>query len=197
VTEVSDSRAGIPILSFGTLAEWEGWLAAEHANASGLWLKIAKKGSPMVTVGYAQALQGALCFGWIDGQKASHDEHFWLQRFTPRKARSRWSKINREAALALIEAGRMRPAGLAQVQAAQADGRWEDAYGGQRAATVPEDLEWALQQNEPARVFFETLKGANRYAIIYRIGEAKRADTRARRIERFVAMLARGETIHG
>lgn len=194
---MSDSRAGIAILSFGALAEWEGWLAAEHANASGLWLKIAKKGSPIVTISYAQALQGALCFGWIDGQKASYDEHFWLQRFTPRKARSRWSKINRDAALALIEAGRMRPAGLAQVQAAQADGRWEDAYAGQRAAIVPEDLQRALQQNEPARVFFETLKGANRYAIIYRIGEAKRADTRARRIERFVAMLARGETIHG
>jgi uncharacterized protein YdeI (YjbR/CyaY-like superfamily) len=197
VTGVIDSRAGIPIRSFATPAQWEQWLTAEHATASALWLKIAKKGSPEATISYAQALRCALCFGWIDGQKAAFDEHFWLQRFTPRKARSRWSKINRDAAIELIEAGVMRPAGLEQVQAAKDDGRWEDAYEGQREAAVPEDLKRALQENEAARVFFERLKGANRYAIIYRIGEAKRPDTRVRRIERYVAMLARGETIHG
>jgi uncharacterized protein YdeI (YjbR/CyaY-like superfamily) len=194
---VTDGPAEMQILSFSTLAEWERWLEAEHATACGLWLKIAKKGSESTTINYAQALQVALCFGWIDGQKAAHDEHFWLQRFTPRRAKSRWSKINREAAIKLIDDGRMRPAGLQQVRAAQDDGRWEAAYEGQRAAAVPEDLQRALGENEPARLFFATLEGANRYAILYRIEQAKRADTRARRIERFVAMLARGETIHG
>jgi uncharacterized protein YdeI (YjbR/CyaY-like superfamily) len=194
---VTDDTTDLPILSFSTLAEWEKWLDSEHETAPGLWLKIAKNGSPSTTISYQQALLLALCFGWIDGQKARCDEHFWLQRFTPRKARSRWSKRNREAAMGLIEAGRMRPAGQRQVEAAKDDGRWENAYEGQRAATVPEDLKLALQENESAGAFFATLRGANRYAILYRIEEAKRADTRAQRIERFVAMLARGETIHG
>ena len=144
---MTDGPAEMQILSFSTLAEWERWLEAEHATACGLWLKIAKKGSESTTINYAQALQVALCFGWIDGQKAAHDEHFWLQRFTPRRAKSRWSKINREAAIKLIDDGRMRPAGLQQVRAAQDDGRWEAAYEGQRAAAVPEDLQRALGEN--------------------------------------------------
>jgi uncharacterized protein YdeI (YjbR/CyaY-like superfamily) len=194
---MADSRGDLPLLSFPTTAAWETWLEAEHSSAAGLWLKIAKRDSQATTVNYAQALEIALCFGWIDGQKAAYDEHFWLQRFTPRKARSRWSKINRETATRLLEEGRVRAAGLAQIQAAKDDGRWAAAYEGQRVARVPEDLQRALEANAPAQDFFATLKGANRYAILYRINDAKRADTRARRIERFVEMLARGETIHG
>jgi uncharacterized protein YdeI (YjbR/CyaY-like superfamily) len=144
----------------------------------------------------AEAVEVALCFGWIDGQVARHDADWFLQRYTPRRRQSRWSRINRERALALIAAGRMRSAGLAQVEAARADGRWEAAYAGQRTATVPDDLRAALDANPAAAAFFATLRGANRYAILYRVQDAKRPETRARRIDRFVAMLARGETLH-
>lgn len=186
----------LPILPFASADEWESWLEAEHASAAGVWLKIAKKDTGIATVTYAEALDVALCFGWIDGQRRGFDATWFLQRFTPRKPRGNWSKINTEHVARLLAAGRMRPAGLAQVEAARADGRWAAAYDGQRTATVPPDLQQALDANPEAAAFFATLRGANRYAVIYRVQGAKRAETRARRIERFVAMLARGETLH-
>ena len=186
----------LPILPFASAAAWEAWLEAEHTRAAGVWLQIAKKDTGIATVTYAQALEVALCFGWIDGQKRGFDATWFLQRFTPRKRGSRWSKINTGHAERLIAAGRMRPAGLAQVEAARADGRWEAAYHGQSSAAVPPDLQAALDANPQAAAFFATLRGANRYAILYRVQDAKRPETRRRRIERFVAMLERGETLH-
>ncbi|HEY8021925.1 MAG TPA: YdeI/OmpD-associated family protein [Thermoanaerobaculia bacterium] len=176
--------------------EWAAWLAAHHASSKGVRLRIAKKGAATATVSYAEALEAALCYGWIDGQKGRLDDDFWLQRFTPRKPGSKWSQINRAKAVSLIEAGEMKPAGLREVERAKADGRWDAAYAGQRAATVPEDLQRALDENARARAFFTTLNSVNRYAILYRVQEAKRPETRARRIEKFVAMLARHETLH-
>jgi uncharacterized protein YdeI (YjbR/CyaY-like superfamily) len=186
----------LPVLGFADPAAWESWLAAEHGRSAGVWLKIPRKGSGRPGIGYADALEVALCFGWIDGQKGRLDDDYWLQRFTPRRPGSRWSKINTDKAAALIEAGRMRPAGQREVDLARADGRWDAAYAGQRAITVPPDLERELAANDAARAFFATLSGANRYAILYRIGAATRPQTRARRIARYVAMLAAGETIH-
>jgi len=159
-------------------------------------MKLAKKGTGVTTVTYDEALEVALCFGWIDAQVKRFDETYYLQRFTPRRARSRWSRRNRELAERLVAAGKMRPPGLAQVEAAKADGRWDAAYDGSASAAVPEDLERALARNRRARAFFATLSSQNRYAILYRIQEAKRPETRAGRIARFVEMLARGETLH-
>jgi uncharacterized protein YdeI (YjbR/CyaY-like superfamily) len=187
---------GLPVMSFAAAVAWEEWLADQHGASSGIWMKLAKKGGGAETVTYAQAVEVALCFGWIDGRKGALDEVHWLQRFTPRGTRSKWSRINRDKAQELIGAGRMHPAGLRQVELAQADGRWEAAYEGQRTMTVPPDLEQALAQNEAARAFFVTLNGANRYAILYRVGDAKRPETRARRIATYVAMLAEQKTIH-
>jgi uncharacterized protein YdeI (YjbR/CyaY-like superfamily) len=189
-------RGGLQVLRFTSQPEWESWLGDNHERFAGVWLKLVKRGCRERGVSYAEAVEGALMFGWIDGQGAPLDERFWLQRFTPRKPRSRWSQINRGKALALIDAGRMMPAGLAEVKRAQADGRWEAAYAGQRTASVPEELQRALDSDPQASAFFATLDSANRYAIIYRVNEAKRAETRARRIEKFVAMLRAGETIH-
>lgn len=187
----------LPILSFESAADLEEWLEANHESAAGLWVRFAKKGTGLASVSFPEALDLALCFGWIDSQRRGIDETHYLQRFTPRRPRGRWSRINRDRAEELIAAGRMRPAGLAQVEAARADGRWEAAYEGQRSATVPDDLRAALDGNPAAREAFEGLDSANRYAIIYRLGEAKRAETRERRLRRFVAMLERGERIHG
>ncbi len=192
---MSEKRA-LPVLSFAAVPEWEEWLGEHHDASGGLWLKIAKKGSGITTISYAEALDGALCFGWIDGQKAAFDERFWLQRFTPRGPRSKWSRINRDRAEQLAREGRMKPAGLAQVERARADGRWELAYEGQRRATVPEDLQRALDLNPRARAFFETLDNGNRYAILYRVHDAKRPETRARRIAQYIAMLAEQRKIH-
>jgi len=186
----------LPILLFATPAELEAWLERNHDSSEGLWLKLAKKGVEPPSVTYAEALELALCFGWIDSQKRGHDERHFLQRFTPRRPRGRWSKINREKAEALIEAGAMRPPGLAEVKAARGDGRWEAAYAGARAATVPDDLRRELAANPAAREAFEALDGANRYAIIYRLEEAKRPETRKRRLHKFLAMLERGEKPH-
>jgi len=186
----------LPILLFADPVALEEWLEA-NGDADGLWLKIAKKGSEVSSVDYAEALEVAICFGWIDSQKRGLDEQFFLQRFTPRRPRGRWSQINREKAEALIEAGRMRQAGLAEVEAAKADGRWEDAYAGQRNAEVPADLQEELDARPAARAFFAELDSANRYAIVYRLGEAKRPETRQRRLQKFVEMLERGEKIHG
>jgi len=190
------ARSDLPVLGFADAAAWESWLARQHASFPGVWLKIAKKGSGATGVSYPEALEVALCYGWIDGQKGTLDGEYWLQRFTPRKPGSRWSKINTEKAGELIEAGRMRPAGMREVGLARQDGRWDAAYAGQRSAAVPEDLERALAGNEAARAFFATLSSVNRYAILYRIGEAKRPETRARRIAKYVAMLAAHETIY-
>ena len=187
----------LPVLAFSDAATWERWLAERDAAAPGVWLKIAKKGSGIPTVTYSEALDVALCHGWIDGQKGSFDTAYFLQRFTPRRPGSRWSKINVDRVAALTAAGRMAPAGLRQVELAQADGRWETAYDGQRSASVPPDLVTALAANPVAQAFFDGLTGANRYAILYRVGEAKRPATRAARIEKYVAMLAEGKSIHG
>jgi uncharacterized protein YdeI (YjbR/CyaY-like superfamily) len=189
-------RDGLPIVTFLSPDEWEAWLEDEHATSAGVWLKIAKKGSGRWSVSYDEALDVALAYGWIDGQKGRFDDDHWLQRFTPRKPRSRWSKINCARAGALVASGRMRPPGLAEVKRAQADGRWEAAYEGQRTATVPEDLQRALDENPVAAEFFAGLKGANRYAILYRVNDAKRPETRARRIAQYVAMLAEHRTLH-
>jgi uncharacterized protein YdeI (YjbR/CyaY-like superfamily) len=161
-----------------------------------VWLEIAKGGATTASVTYAEAIEVALGYGWIDGQKAAGDEQHWLQRFTPRTPRSRWSKINREKATDLIARGEMQPAGLREVEAAQADGRWERAYAGQRTMEVPDDLRAALKRNARARAFFETLDGTNRYAILYRIHDAKKPETRRARIEKFVTMLEEHRTIH-
>ena len=186
----------LPVMTFESTDAWDTWLAAHHADSPGLWLKIAKKGAAGRTVSYSDALDVALCHGWIDGQKGRHDDEYWLQRFTPRKPGSNWSKINTERAAALIASGRMRPAGLREVERAQADGRWEQAYESQSRVTVPEDLARALAANERARAFFATLDSANRYAILYRIGTAKKPETRAKRIDTFVTMLSEHKKIH-
>lgn len=185
------------ILPFASAGQFEKWLGEHHADTpDGLWLKIAKRESGIPTVTYAEALDIALCFGWIDGQKDSLDEAWWLQRFTPRRARSRWSKVNTQKAAALIEQGRMRPPGLAEVDKAKADGRWERAYDGWSAAEIPDDLQAAFDATPAAAEFFATLDGRNRFAVLYRIQDAKRPQTRAARIEKFVGMLSRGEKIH-
>lgn len=186
----------LPILGFANAQEWENWLAEHHEEQAGIWLKIAKKGATTPSLSYAEALEGALCYGWIDGQKAALDEAYWLQKFTPRRAKSIWSQINCDKASALIEQGRMQPAGLRQVELARADGRWDAAYASQRSATVPDDLQAALDQHPQARDFFLTLNSVNRYAIIFRVQSAKKAETRAARIQKFVDMLARGEKIY-
>lgn len=187
----------LPVLTFSSQAAFQAWLAENHESAPGLWLKIAKKGSGHSSVDYAQALEVALCYGWIDGQKASFDEEYWLQRFTPRGPRSRWSRINRGKAEALEASGAMRPAGQAQVDAARADGRWDAAYPGARTATVPQDLAAALAANPVALAFFEALDSGNRFAILYRVQDAKKPETRARRVAHYVAMLAEGQKLHG
>lgn len=186
----------LPTVSFESTNAWDAWLTAHHADSPGLWLKIAKKGSAGRSISYSDALDVALCHGWIDGQKGRLDDEYWLQRFTPRKPGSKWSKINTERAAALIASGRMRPAGLHQVERAQADGRWEQAYESQSRVTVPEDLARALAANQRARAFFASLDSTNRYAILYRIGTTKRPETRAKRIDAFVAMLSEHKKIH-
>ena len=191
-----DTKQGLPVLSFSSQKEWEEWLDKHHQPSKGLWLKIAKKGAETATVSYAEALDAALCYGWIDGQKGALDDRFWLQKFTPRGPKSTWSKVNREKAQALIQAGRMKPAGLAAIEQAQQDGRWERAYESQSKATVPEDFQRELDRNPEAAAFFATLESYNRYAILYRIQEAKKPETRAKRIEKFIGMLKRGEKVH-
>jgi len=183
-------------VELATQAAWETWLEAHHADERGVWLKFAKKGTGVTTVDYGQALDVALCFGWIDGQTSRLDETYYLQRFTPRTKRSKWSKINRDHVARLTKARRMRPAGKAAVEAAKADGRWDAAYDPASRATVPDDLQAELDRNAKAAAFFATLSGSNRYAILYRIQDAKRPETRARRIAKFVGMLERGETVH-
>jgi len=185
-----------PVLVFEDAAAWDAWLAGNHESSGGVQLKIAKKGTGIASVAYPEVLDVAISYGWIDGVRKSLDETHFLQRFVPRRPRSRWSKINREKAESLIATGRMKPAGLREVELAKGDGRWDAAYEGQRAATVPGDLQAALDANPAAREFFTTLNSQNRYAVLYRVQEAKRPETRARRIAKFVDMLARGEKLH-
>lgn len=177
-------------------AAWSRWLQRHHASSPGVWMRLSKKGAPEPSVGYAQALEEALCWGWIDARKQSAGEHHWLQRWTPRGPRSLWSKVNREKATRLIDEGRMQPAGLREVERAKADGRWDRAYDSPGRSSVPPDLQAALDASPEAARFFETLNSANRYAVLWRIQTAKRADTRARRIEQCLQMLRRGETFH-
>lgn len=184
------------IIEFSSAAELQEWLSRNYASSSGFWLKLKKNAAGEDVLTYAQALDVALCYGWIDGQKGKLDDAYWLQRFTPRSARSRWSKVNREKVAALIEQGRMEPPGIAEVERAKADGRWEAAYAGAKSATVPDDLARALEANPAAAEFFKTLDSQNRYSILYRVQDAKRPETRAQRIEKYVSMLANHEKIH-
>jgi uncharacterized protein YdeI (YjbR/CyaY-like superfamily) len=185
----------LPLLPFKTQRAFGSWLKKNHAQSPGLWLKLAKKGAnPSVT--YAQALEEALCYGWIDGQKNPFDEHWWLQKFTPRGPRSIWSKINRDKALALIAAGLMQPAGLAAIEAAKKNGRWEAAYDSQRTAALPDDFQAELDRRPKAKAFYATLNSVNRYAIIFRLSSAKKPETRARRMQQFIDMLENGEKLY-
>lgn len=190
------ARDDLPVLAFPSAQAWETWLV-EHADDSpGVWLKLAKKGCPTPSVTYAEAVRAALRFGWVDSKRVALDAQWFLQRFTRRGPRSPWSAINREAAERLMAEGLMEPAGLAAVKAAKANGRWDSAYAGQRTATVPDDLQAALDAEPAAAEFFATLTGVKRYAVLYRVQDAKRPETRARRIEQFVQMLARGQTLN-
>lgn len=177
-------------------ASWARWLKRHHASAAGVWLRIAKKDSGIASIDHPAALEEALCWGWIDGQRKSDDAQYFLQRFTPRTKRSTWSQINRAKVLKLIEEGRMQPAGHAEIERAKADGRWDAAYEGVAAATVPPDLQAALDANKKAAKFFATLDSRNRFAVLFRTQGAKKPETRARRIAQFVEMLAKGEKIH-
>ena len=183
-----------PTVTFASASEWRAWLEEHHAAPAGVWLKIAKKGRGIETVTHAEALEEALCFGWIDAVRHAHDEDYFLQRFVPRRPKSKWSQVNRDKVLALTGAGRMHPAGLAEVERAKADGRWDAAYAPQSQATVPDDLQAELDARPKAKAAFATLKSQNRYAILYRLRDAKRPETRARRLQQFVEMLERGET---
>ncbi|MBW8745255.1 MAG: YdeI/OmpD-associated family protein [Sphingomonas sp.] len=191
-----ENRAGLPILAFADAAAFEDWLRQSPADSPGLWLKLAKDGSGHACLSKAEAIDAALCHGWIDGQLNPYDAHWWLIRFTPRTPRSKWSQKNRERAEQLIAQGRLSAQGLAAVDAARADGRWDAAYASASRAENPADLQAALDANPVAAAFFATLTGANRYAVLYRIGAVKRAETRARKIADFVAMLERHETLH-
>lgn len=188
--------AKAPARLFKDQAAWAEWLAKNHAKPAGLWLRIAKKDCGLNSISYPEALEVALCYGWIDGQKLPENERTWLQRFVPRSEKSIWSKINREKALALIKNGRMQPAGIEAVNRAKANGRWDSAYDSPSRATVPEDLAAALAGSPRATEFFQTLNGANRYAILFRIQNVKKAETRARKIVQFIAMLERHEKLH-
>ena len=193
---IAEVKCELPVKAFPTLRVWEAWLAKQPATSKGLWLKLAKKSAKSASVSRAEAIDGALCHGWIDGQLDKFDDDWWLVRFTPRKPGSKWSEKNRDRALVLIREKRMAASGLREIEQAKADGRWDVAYAPQSKATVPDDLEKALAKNKNARSFFATLDSANRYAILYRVHTAAKAETRARRIEALVAMLGRGETIH-
>jgi uncharacterized protein YdeI (YjbR/CyaY-like superfamily) len=190
------SGYNLPVLSFESQAAWEAWLAEHHAEAKGIWLKIAKKETGIPSVDYPEALDSGLCYGWIDGQKASFDGSYWLQKFTPRRPNSRWSKINCDKAEALIAEGRMQLAGLQQVERAKADGRWDVAYDSQSKITVPADFQSELDKNPQAMEFFNTLNSVNRYAILYRIQTAKETETRLARIRQFIEMLSKSQKIH-
>lgn len=185
-----------PNLPFESKKKFAAWLAKEHDKSAGVWLKLAKKDSGIASITYEEALDVALCYGWIDGQKKGFDDRYWLQKFTPRGAKSIWSKINTEKAEKLISSGEMKPAGLSVIQAAKDDGRWDAAYASQKNISIPDDFQAALNKNKKAKAFFETLKSAERYSFLFRIHNAKKPETRAKRIHQFVEMLESGEKIH-
>jgi uncharacterized protein YdeI (YjbR/CyaY-like superfamily) len=189
------SPSDLPLLAFENKKKWASWLAKHHDKSDGVWLKFAKKASGIPSVTYDEAVDVALCYGWIDGQGKRFDEQYWLQKFTPRRAKSIWSKINTERAERLIATGEMQPAGLRAIEAARQDGRWQAAYASQRNIEVPDDFQEALNKNKKAAAFFATLKKGERYPFLFRIQNAKRPETRAKRIAQFVEMLARGEKI--
>ena len=195
VTFVKNSDT-LPIVSFETQQDWEAWLKENHTETKGIWLKIAKKGALTPSVSYAEALDSALCYGWIDGQKAAFDDKYWLQKFTPRTAKSIWSKVNCAKAEALITQGRMQPEGLRQMELAKTDGRWERAYESQSKIAIPDDFQSELDKNLQAMEFFNTLNSANRYAFLFRIHAAKKPETRAAKIKKFVAMLEQHQKLH-
>lgn len=183
-------------MSFETQQDWERWLTEHHTKTVGTWLKIAKKETGIPSVSYAEALESAICYGWIDGQKASFDGTYWLQKFTPRRPKSIWSKVNCDKATALIAEGRMQPAGLQQVELAKADGRWDVAYESQSKIAIPADFQRELDKNQKAMDFFSTLDSTNRYAILFRIQTAKKPETRSARIHKFIEMLSKNEKIY-
>lgn len=192
----ADKSKDQPVMLFASQKDWAKWLDKNHAASSGIWMRLAKKTAELKSVNYAEALDVALCYGWIDGQKKSYDADSWLQKFTPRGAKSVWSKINRGKAEELIAAGKMTPAGLLTIEKAKQDGRWEAAYDSQSKAAVPEDFQSELEGNPKAKEFFVSLNSANRYAILFRIQTAKKAETRGKRIQQFIQMLEKGEKIH-
>jgi uncharacterized protein YdeI (YjbR/CyaY-like superfamily) len=186
----------LPIISFETPSQWAEWLAANHAESKGVWLRMFKKGTGIASLNYAEALDEALCYGWIDGQKNKYDERSWLQRFTPRRARSIWSKINTGHVEQLIAAGKMKPAGMKEIEAAKLDGRWQKAYDSHKNMTIPADFLKELEKDAPAKAFFATLNKANLYAIAFRLQTAKKAETREKRMKQILEMLAKGEKFH-
>ena len=183
----------LPIIAFGSAEEWRSWIEQHQAERGGLWIKLARKSSGIQSITYDEALDIALCFGWIDAQRKALDDQYFIQRFCPRRPTSKWSQRNRDKVERLIASGAMTPAGLREIERAKADGRWDAAYDGPANMKVPDDLAEELAKNEKAKTFFDTLNSSNRYAILYRIHDAKRPETRTRRIEKFVGMLARGE----
>jgi uncharacterized protein YdeI (YjbR/CyaY-like superfamily) len=191
-----DPKSDDPVEFFAKPADFERWLRKHHAKASCVWVKYATKKSGIASIDWDQAVDVALCYGWIDGQAKSLDETYSLQRFTPRRKQSKWSKLNRERVARLTKAGRMQPAGLAEVERAKADGRWDAAYDSPANAKVPDDLAKALAKSAKAKKFFDSLSSANRYAILYRLHAAKKPETRARRLEKFIEMLNKGEKLH-
>lgn len=186
----------LPARLFKSKTQWAAWLESNHRKSTGLWLRLAKKNSGLQSVTYKEALEIALCYGWIDAQKRPEDERTWLQRFAPRSSRSVWSKINREKALELIASGAMKAAGMEAIEDARKNGRWEAAYDSPRGATVPSDFQAALEGSPRAKAFFATLDRANRYAILWRIQTVKQAETRARKIEQFIGMLEEKKKLH-
>ena len=185
-----------PVIAFETAEGWEAWLAKNHAESNGIWLRFFKKGTGIASINYAEALDEALCYGWIDGQGKSHDEQSYIQKFTPRRPRSVWSKRNTEHIRRLTNAGRMKPAGLAEVEAAKKDGRWARAYAPPSAATLPDDFVRELNKNKKAKAFFETLNKRNTYPITFRLENARKPETRERRLREILAMLERGEKFY-
>jgi uncharacterized protein YdeI (YjbR/CyaY-like superfamily) len=193
---MAQAKRDLPVLAFKSQQAWDAWLASQPADSQGLWLKLAKKSSGIASVSKPETIDTALCHGWIDGQLDRLDDKYWLVRFTPRQSTSKWSQKNRDRALELVELKRMRPAGLSEIERAKKDGRWDAAYAPQSTAEVPDDLRAALARNKKAGAFFGTLDRSNRFAILYRIHNAKKPETRVARIKQFVAMLAAGETLH-
>ena len=193
---MADPKKVFHVRAFRSLAEWERWLATNHAKAQGVWLRFFKKGTGVPTVSYAEAVEGALIYGWIDSQVKKYDARSYIQKFTPRRAKSVWSKVNREKVLALVRSGRMRAAGQAAVEAAKSDGRWDAAYDSPKTSAPPADFRRALRADKKAAAFYKTLNRANTYAIEWRIHAAKRPETRAKRIAALVAMLAAGKKLH-